>query len=111
MTLGVTQSVTNSTDRLRECVTKGPKPPKICPTSFMDGLQVRPIQRHVEGVAGEDERGQIAGDRCHAGRYRYISQLLNMKCFLRECVIERVRKGANEIKYWVLSLVVTYMCI
>ena len=36
----VTLSVTNSTDRLRECVTKGgggPKTPKICVTSFMDG--------------------------------------------------------------------------
>ena len=37
---GGTQSMTNSTDRLRECVTKGgPKTPKICVTSFMDGLQ------------------------------------------------------------------------
>ena len=37
---GVTQSVTNSTDMLRECVTKGgggPKMWKICVTSFMDG--------------------------------------------------------------------------
>ena len=37
---GVTQCVTNSTDRLRECVTKGgggPKYWKFCVMSFMDG--------------------------------------------------------------------------
>ena len=38
---GGCQNMTNSTDRLRECVTKegegGPKRPKICVTSFMDG--------------------------------------------------------------------------
>ena len=36
----VTQSGTNSTDRLRECETMGgggPETPKICVTSFMDG--------------------------------------------------------------------------
>ena len=37
---GVTQSMTNSTDRLRECMTKGEgvqKNPKISVTLFMDG--------------------------------------------------------------------------
>ena len=52
---GVTQSVTNSTDRLRECVMKVggvQKTQKICVTLFMDGPK-----GGEEGEGGEGGEG------------------------------------------------------